>query len=225
MINDHILNCRSAAINKIVATLNASDSLDSKLRQICTQISFAYDCPGKVSTCIYYDSVRYISRDFTGSQRLERYAFSTPDKVNGVIEVHFPDDYKPESDADFLNRVDDFFPQIARLIVGSVSVDKLAKLIYDNSERIKELTGIQRTAEILRKTFLLNSCCRRYAQSSLRPGSIPESTVVRLVFGKDVFTSKNFQETPWMQKQVFETPDHQQGSIEVFYLKEFSCCL
>ena len=53
----------------------------------------------------------------------------------------------------------------------------------------------------------------------------PESTVVRLVFGKDVFTSNNFRETPWVQKQVFETPDHQQGSIEVFYLKEFPAML
>ena len=41
------------------------------------------------------------AHDFTGSQRLERYAFSTPDKVNGVIEVHFPDDYNPDSDSIF----------------------------------------------------------------------------------------------------------------------------
>jgi hypothetical protein len=141
--------------------------------------------------------------------------------VNGVIEVHFPDDYKPESDADFLNRDGDFIPQIARLIVGAVSVDKLAKLIYDNSERIKELTGIQRTAEILKRGLPLEQSLQEICSVIPAAWQFPESTVVRLVFGKDVFTSRNFRETPWLQKQVFETPDHQQGSIEVFYLKEF----
>ena len=73
----------------------------------------------------------------------------------------------------------------------------------------------------LRRIYRLNSCCRRYAMVIPEAWQYPESTVVRLVFGKNVFTSRNFQETPWIQKQVFETPDHQQGSIEVFYLQEF----
>jgi hypothetical protein len=220
-INDRILDCKSLAINNIISILNTSASLDSKLQQICGQISQAYECPGRVSACIYYDSVRYVSKDFTGSQRLERYAFSTPDKVNGVIEVHFPDENRPSSGEDFLLREDDFVAQIARLIVGSVSVDKLAKLIYDNSERIKELTGIHQTAEILKRGLPLEKSLQEICSVIPEAWQYPESTVVRVVFGKSVFTGKNFKETPWLQKQVFETPDHQQGSIEVYYLREF----
>ena len=221
MKSTQVLNCRSVAINNIVTILNTSASLDNKLPQICAQISLAYECPGLVSACIYYDSIRYTSKDFNASQRLERYAFTTPDKVTGVIEVHFPDDYATDSGNDFLTREDDFIPRIARLIVGSISTDKLAKLIYDNSERIKELTGIQQTAEILKRNQPLDQSLQEICQVLPAAWQYPESTVVRLVFGKLLFTTRHFRETPWLQKQVFETPDNQQGSIEVFYLKEF----
>jgi len=216
-----ILNCKSIAINNIITILHSQESLDSKMEQICDQISRAYDCPDRVSACIYYDSVRYVCKDFTESQRLERYAFSTPDKVSGVIEVHFSDDFKPVSGEEFLLRKNDFIPQIAKLIVGSVSVDKLAKLIYDNSERIKELKGIRRTAEILKRELQIEQSLQDICSVIPEAWQYPDYTVVRIVFGKNVFTGEKFKETPWLQKQVFETPDHQKGSIEVFYLKEF----
>jgi hypothetical protein len=219
--SDPVQNCRTLAISHIVTILNSTASLDCKLQEICSEISLAYDCSGQVSVCIYYDSVRYTNRDFAGSLRMERYAFSTPDKVNGVIEVHFPPESQPDSEVDFLTHENDFIERIARLIVGSVSVEKLAKLIYDNSERIKELTGIQRTAEILKRGLPMEKSLQEICSVMPEAWQFPESTVVRLVFGKHVFTSNDFRETSWVQKQVFETPDHQQGSIEVFYLKEF----
>ena len=218
---DNIPNGRHLAIARIVEVLGASISLDSKLQQVCEYISLAFDIPGRVSACIYFDSVRYTSQNFTESPHMERYAFSSPDKVNGVIELHLPVGEQPLVHSGNIHGVDDFLAQIAGLIVGSISIDKLAKLIYDNSERVKELTGIQRTAEILKKDQPFEQLLQEVCAVIPQAWQYPESTVVRLVFGKLVFTSKNFSETPWMQKQVFETPDHQQGSLEVYYLQEF----
>ena len=218
---DDIHSSRLLAIARIVEVLNTSASFDSKLQQVCEHISVAFDIPGHVSVCIYYDSARYTSDNFIESPRQERFAFSSPDKVSGVIELHWPVEEKSFAYTDNIQHVNDFLGQVARLIVGSTSVDKLAKLIYDNSERIKELTGIQRTAEILRKDLPFEQKLQEVCQVIPEAWQYPESTVVRLLFGKNVFISRNFQETPWIQKQVFETPDHQQGSVEVFYLKEF----
>ncbi len=218
---DDVQNSRPLAIANIVAVLSTTASFDSKLQQVCEHISKSLDISGRVSVCIYYDSVRYTSKNFTASQLQERCAFSSPDKVNGVIELHFPVEEHSHNRINYIHPDDDFLTQVARLIVGSLSVDKLAKLIYDNSERIKELTGIQRTAEILRKDLPFEKLLQEVCTVIPEAWQYPESTAVRLVFGKSVFTSNNFKETPWMQKQVFETPDHQQGSIEVFYLKEF----
>ena len=218
---DDIQNSRLLAIANIVGVLNTSASFDSKLQQVCEHISVAFGIPGRVSVCIYYDSARYTSDNFIESPRLERFAFSSPDKVSGVIELHWPLEEKSFTNTSNIQHVNDFLGQVARLIIGSTSVEKLAKLIYDNSERIKELTGIQRTAEILRKDLPFEQMLQEVCLVIPEAWQYPESTVVRLVFGKNVFISRNFQETPWMQKQVFETPEHQQGIIEVFYLKEF----
>ncbi len=49
----------------------------------------------------------------------------------------------------------------------------------------------------------------------------PQECAARIIYGDKVFTSMNFTETPWVQKQVFETPDNQKGGIEIYYLKEF----
>jgi CheY-like chemotaxis protein len=218
---DDIQNSRLLAIANIVGELNTSASFDSKLQQVCEHISVAFGIPGHVSVCIYYDSARYTCDNFIESPRQERFAFSSPDKVSGVIELHWPAEEKSFAYTGNIQHVNDFLGQVARLIIGSTSAEKLAKLIYDNSERIKELTGIQRTAEILKKDLPFEQMLQEVCLVIPEAWQYPESTVVRLVFGKNVFFSRNFQETPWMQKQVFETPDHQPGSIEVFYLKEF----
>ena len=49
----------------------------------------------------------------------------------------------------------------------------------------------------------------------------PKYTAVRITYEGRHYVSREFNETPWVQRENFITIDNKKGSIEVFYLKEF----
>jgi hypothetical protein len=221
-INSDIIDYRKAlVINNIVSVLNETNSIDSKLQHICNLIPEAYVFPEHVSSLISYDSWKFVSKNFMESQWIERQLFTTPDNNNGIIEVHFSRSYIELSEKDFLIRDENFLLNIASLIVGDISTGKYRKLLYDNKERLKELKGIHRTAETLKKGTSLEESLQEICSFLPEAWQYPEHTAARIIFGDRIFKSANFRETKWIQKQDFETPDNRHGSIEVFYLKEF----
>jgi hypothetical protein len=100
------------------------------------------------------------------------------------------------------------------------SVD-VEKLVYDNKERLKELAAINETAAIIKKNKSIPETLYEICQILPEAWQYPEHTVARIRFEEMEFTSRGFLETQWKQEQVFETIDALQGTMEVFYLKEF----
>ena len=89
-------------------------------------------------------------------------------------------------------------------------------------ERLKELAAINHTTQILYEGKSIEETLSRIVDILPPAWQYPEYTASRVIFGELEFTSRNFMPTSWVQKQVFETIDGIEGSVEVFYLKEFA---
>ena len=94
------------------------------------------------------------------------------------------------------------------------------RLLHDLKERVKELTLLHATMELLQHdsggtTELLQGI------TDLIPlaWQYPEITAARLIFGGTETRTSNFSRTPWMQNARFSTSSHH-GLIEVAYLRE-----
>jgi signal transduction histidine kinase len=88
-------------------------------------------------------------------------------------------------------------------------------------ERIKELTALHKTAEIVQQH------CGDVAQTINRLLLIippayqyPETTGARIVYGATEYATENFKTTRWMQHAEFMVDQGKQGRIEVCYLKK-----
>ena len=98
---------------------------------------------------------------------------------------------------------------------------EIRKLIFERTERLKELAAINQTNDILREGKPIDETLQQLAKLLPAAWQYPEFTVCRIKYGKIIHTSPGFVETAWTQKQDFETIDNQEGSLEIFYTKAF----
>ncbi|MBN1187392.1 MAG: hypothetical protein JXB49_34265 [Bacteroidales bacterium] len=209
------------ALKNIVQILKEGKEIGCSLQQICDILSRSYPFTSKVSVCISYDQAVYTSKPFKSSKWIEKQTFETPDKNEGIIEIYFPGEYIESLDKDSLVKDTEFIESVASLIMGIISKKRLEKLHYDNTERLKELKGINRTTEILKKGATLEESLQEICNVLPEAWQYPQDTVARIMYEDKIFISNGFKETPWIQRQNFETPDNKKGVIEVFYIKEF----
>ncbi len=101
------------------------------------------------------------------------------------------------------------------------SPEDFYKLLAQNKERLKELAAINRTTSIIKEGRTIEGTLRQICLILPDAWQFPQFTAARIKFGKIEFTSPNFEETPWLQHQEFETIDKEKGTIEIFYTKNF----
>ncbi|MEN8204282.1 MAG: hypothetical protein ABFS28_16925, partial [Bacteroidota bacterium] len=101
------------------------------------------------------------------------------------------------------------------------SEEDIQRLIAERKERLKELTCINETTQIIKENRTIGETLTQIAQILPRAWQYPEMTVARIWFEGEEYTSVGFREGHWKQTQKFETIDSRRGEIEVFYLKEF----
>lgn len=105
---------------------------------------------------------------------------------------------------------------------NALSPSEIERLSYENRERLKELETINKTREILKEEDITcNEALQKIVAILPEGWQFPENTVARILFDDQKFVSPYFEESIWVQKQIFETLDLKKGSIEVFYLKKF----
>ncbi|MCK4679171.1 MAG: pyruvate, phosphate dikinase [Bacteroidales bacterium] len=92
---------------------------------------------------------------------------------------------------------------------------------YLLAERLKELSCINQTSQILREGKSIEESLQQISEIIPKAWQYPEFTVARITFRGMEFTSPNFKETPWFLSYPFATIDNQEGRLEVYYLKEF----
>jgi hypothetical protein len=94
-------------------------------------------------------------------------------------------------------------------------------LLHEQGERLKELSAINQTTQILREGKPLDETLQQLAMIFPAAWQYPAYTCARIKFdGKD-YRSAGFEETRWQQRQHFETINDKKGAIEIYYSKEF----
>ncbi len=103
----------------------------------------------------------------------------------------------------------------------SYTPEDLSKLAHENRERLKELDTINKTNEVLREEHPVEESLQKVVSILPDGWQYPEQTVARIIYEGEKYVSPYFEESQWVQKQIFETIDNKKGSVEVFYLKEY----
>ena len=97
----------------------------------------------------------------------------------------------------------------------------IKKLIFERTERLKELAAINQTNDILREGKPVDETLQQLAKLLPNAWQYPEYTVCRIVFKGKEYRSQGYVETRWLQRQSFESIDGETGFIDIFYTMEF----
>ncbi|MCF8379958.1 MAG: pyruvate, phosphate dikinase [Bacteroidales bacterium] len=98
----------------------------------------------------------------------------------------------------------------------------IQRLMEEKHERLKELSCINITNQIIREGKEIEETLRRIVHILPKAWQYPGSTVARISFKNGEYRSAGFKETEWKLSQSFTTIDNFIGEIDIFYLKKFA---
>lgn len=209
------------SINRTAEILKKSMNLDDLLQDVCSAMPDAMQYPNHTATRITYEGKAFISINFKETPWVLRQVFETPDNKQGSIEIFYLKEFPDEDEGPFLTEERNLINNLSALISGTVSKKALQELLLRNTERIKELKGINTTSEILKKGYPLDVTLKKICAILPASWQYVDHTVARITYNNWVFKSPKFEETPWRMAQSFEISKGKKGLIEIFYLREF----
>lgn len=101
------------------------------------------------------------------------------------------------------------------------SEEDIQRLIAERKERLKELTCINQTTQIIKENRSVDQTLNQIVRLLPNAWQYPEMTAARIRLQDRVYSSPGFRESKWKQSQNFTTIDHKDGGIEIYYLKDF----
>jgi hypothetical protein len=211
----------SKILTQAISLLGSEMLLDQKLVKICNIIPKAYQHSKDISVRVFYNSKSFVSKNFSESPMLSRQVFELPGGSNGAIEIYFSGYYTKIFKKQFIETNSEFLKNITTLLVGSIAKYQLSKLVSITNERSKELKGISRAAELLKRSHTLEESLQNICSFLPEAWQYPAYTAARITYGNNIFKSKSFKDSSWVQRVYFKTPGNKHGEIEIFYLKEF----
>lgn len=110
------------------------------------------------------------------------------------------------------------------MATGTEPDGRYERLRAENLERLKELSTLNRTTQIIRENKSIEETLKHITMVLPDGWQYPEFTGARIMYDNDYFFSPNFGLTQWRQLQEFETIDAKRGFIEINYTKEFPEC-
>ncbi len=209
------------ALNQTISLIRSNHSLEETLNGICDILQDAWQYPDYTVVRIIYDHHYYHSVNFEETQWVQKQDFEAIDGKQGIIEVFYLKEFPPADEGPFLKEERDLIINISGILVGYFNSLKGLENAYETRERLKEMACINRTTGILKEGKPLEDSLQQIVMIMPQAWQYPEFTVARIRFAGMEFLSPNFRETGWTQRQPFLSIDNQEGSIEVFYLKEF----
>ncbi len=209
------------SLNRTTEILKKGSSLDELLQEICSFLPEAMQFPAHTVVRITYGNKNFTCQNFRETPWKLQQTFDTPDSNKGAIEIFYLKEFPTEGEGPFLIEERNLIDNLAALISGSASKKALQELLIKNTERLKELRGINRTTEILQAGKSLEESLQTICSILPESWQFPEQTVARITYDNHVFQSSGFRGTAWRLAQRFEAPGRKNGVIEIFYLKEF----
>lgn len=99
--------------------------------------------------------------------------------------------------------------------------EEFYRLLAMSKERMKELAAINNVVSIIKENKPIPETLYQLCLVLADAWQYPEYTVVRIRYGQYEFQTRNFRETPWCQKEEFESIDGIRGLLEVYYIQKF----
>ena len=210
-----------AAINATTAILKKNKSIEETLYEICALIPPAWQYPEYTVARIRYDEIEVTTQEFTETRWFQKQDFESIDGLTGTIEIFYTREFPVSDEGPFLKEERNLIMNMVSLIEGFLNGVKGREGRYITRERLKELSAINQTTNILRAGKPVEEALHQICMILPTAWQFPEYAACRIKYGKIEITTQNFNETRWCQRQLFETIDNQVGSIEIYYLKAF----
>ena len=210
-----------AALNSTTAILKKNLSVQDTLYDVCRIIPSAWQYPEFTVARIRYDDMEFTTLEFSETPWCQKQDFESIDGLTGSIEVYYTMEFPRCDEGPFLKEERDLIMNMASLIEGFLNGVKGREGRYITRERLKELSAINQTTNILRAGKPVEEALHQICMILPSAWQFPEFAVCRVRYGKIDIMTQNFRETKWCQRQLFETIDSQVGSIEIYYLKAF----
>ena len=210
-----------AALNATTTILKKNRPIHETLYEICQILPAAWQYPDHTVARLRYDEMEFTTPDFKETQWKQKQDFESIDGQSGSIEIFYIKEFPFIDEGPFLKEERNLIMNIASLIEGFLNGVKGREGRYITRERLKELSAINQTSNILRAGKPVEEALHQICMILPSAWQFPEFAVCRIKYGNIEITSQNFSESKWCQRQLFETIDNQVGSIEIFYLKAF----
>ncbi len=225
--------------SKILSTLNELSNIlrngitiEDTLNQVIEVIPKAFRFSEYIQAHIRYGDDEFKSPGLVESNLCIKSFFKTISGKRGFIHVYYSDENPLAHEDIFLEEEKQFIQTVAVLIGGFINVidglDKviatekgLKKIIHEKTERLKELSCINQTTNILQSEKSVENAFQQIVYILPDAWQYPEFTVARIVYDGKEYVSPGFKTTKWRQRQPFLTIDDKMGEVEVFYTKEF----
>ncbi len=208
-------------INFTASILKNKTSVEESLQEVCDFLPEAWQYPEYSVARIRYEDKVFTSKNFRVTPWCQKQVFETHENKSGSIEIYYLKEFPPEDEGPFLAEERNLIDNLATLISGTASKNALQKLLYQNTERLKELRALNQVSLILSQNRSLEESLQIICKILPEAWQYPEYTAARILFEKKVFVSDKFRETQWVQRQFFNAPKNKKGIIEIYYLKEF----
>ncbi len=207
-------------LNRITAVLNQEKPVPELLREVCDTLPAAWQYPPDTVARIVYEDVVCTTERFRETPWVQQQSFVVPPSRTGSIEVFYLKEYPEEAEGPFLKEERDLLNNLAELVSGRLTKELHRDIVASNTERLKELSAINRITAIIQRGTPVDKALQQIASLLPESWQYPEYTVARISFGENVYVSKPFEETRWFQRETFTTVDNRRGAVEVFYLEE-----
>lgn len=104
---------------------------------------------------------------------------------------------------------------------NQISLSELQRLYAENKERLKELSCINRTTEIMKEGKSLEDTLQQITLILPSGWQYPQDTVARITYDGLEFKTPEFKITQARLSQRFETISGKKGRIEIYYLEKY----
>ena len=157
-----------AALNATTAILKKNKSVQETLFEICNIIPTAWQYPEFTVGRIRYDEMELTTLVFSETQWSQKQEFDSIDGLSGTIEVFYTKEFPIHDEGPFLKEERNLIMNIASLIEGFLNGVKGREGRYITRERLKELSAINQTTNILRAGKPVEEACLLYTSPSPR---------------------------------------------------------
>ena len=221
-----------SCINEISKSLRNGHSVETTLSEIIELIPDAFRYPEYIECRISYEDRHYSTPGFKNSPHTLEATFTTISARTGSVTIVFTGGTSKTEGEVFLDEERQLADTLALLISGFINLihgldsvlatqEGLKEIMYEKTERLKELSCINQTSSILQSEKSVENALKRIVYILPDAWQYPEKTVARISFDDKEYMSPGFIITKWRQRQPFLTIDDRFGEVEIYYTAEF----